>query len=171
VREGDRVARAHPDAASAAQLVDRPRDDPKPHAVELAEERGDLARQRTIHKGLEQDGFGAVLALVHGDQLAEDRIRAFAAWTPSLDPADQSLRPPTQRRVDETLLRRCMQIDRAWSDVGASRHFGNPEVGVAAARDLAQGGRLDRARCSGGPARSFTLYVPSIRYKPSVSEW
>ena len=74
------------------EVIDRPCDDRKPYAIELAEECGDLARQRTVDERLEQDGFGSVLALVHRDELAEDRIRALTARAPSLDTADQPFR-------------------------------------------------------------------------------
>src|SRR5439155_17861170 len=65
VSERDRVARANAKAPFAGEVVDRPRDDPKSDAVQLAEKRGDLARQRSVHEGLEKDRFRAVLALVH----------------------------------------------------------------------------------------------------------
>jgi len=170
VGERDRVARTHADPAAAGHVIDRPGDDPEPHAVELAEERGDLARERPVHERLEQNGFGAVLTLVHGDELAEDRIRAFPPGSPSLDAADQTFGSSPQRGVHESLLRRHVEVDRARSDVGASRYFAHPEVRIPAARDLAQCRRLDRARCSGGRARSFALQVSAIRYTRSVSE-
>jgi hypothetical protein len=170
VRERDRVTRPHSEAATAGELVDRPRDDPKPHPVKLAEKRGDLARQSAIDERLEQDGLGAVLALVHRDELGEDGIRALAARSPALDPPDQPLRSAAQSGVDETFLRRCVQVHRAGRDVRAARDFANAEVRISAARDLAERGRLDRARCSSGPARSVALDVFPIRYKSSVPE-
>jgi hypothetical protein len=90
MREGDRIARSNPQPASSGEIVDGPGNDREPHAVELAQERGDIARQRPIHERLEQNGFGAVLALMHRDELAEDGIRAFSARPPSLDAADQT---------------------------------------------------------------------------------
>jgi hypothetical protein len=170
VGERDGVARTDPEAAATGEVVDRPRDDPETHAVKLAEERGDLTGQRSVNERLEEDRFGAVLALMHRDELAEHRIRVFSARSPSLDTADQTLRPPPQRRIDEAFLRRRVQVDRAGSDVSASRHLAYPEVRVSAARDLAQGGGLDGRRRSRRPAGSFALNVPAIRYKPSVSE-
>jgi hypothetical protein len=145
MREGDRVARPHPQAAPAAEVVDRPGDDPEPNEVELAEKRRHISRERAVDERLEQHGLGAVLALVHRDELGEDGIRAFSAGAPSLDPADQPFRPSPQRGFDETFLRRCVKVDRARSDVGAPRDLAHSQVRIATARDLAQGGRLDRA--------------------------
>ena len=168
--ERDRVARPDPQAAATAEVVDGPRDDPEAYAVQLAEERCDLARQCSINEGLKEDRLGPVLALVHRDELREHCIRSLTARAPSLDPPDQTLGPSTQRRVDETLLRRRVQVDGAWCDVGASRHLAYAEIRVSAARDLAQRGGLDRSRGSRRAAGAFALNVSPIRYKPSVSE-
>jgi hypothetical protein len=170
VREGDGVARTDPNAAAAAQVVDRPRNDPEPNAVELAKERRDLTRQGAVDQRFEKDGFGAVLALVHRDELAEDGISVLSTRPPSFDAADQSFRPRAQRRFDETFLRRRMQVDGPGRDVGAPRDLAHPEVGVSAARDLAQRGGLDRGRRSRRSAGALALNVSPIRYKPSVSE-
>ena len=137
MREGDRVARTHADPAAAGEVIDRPRDDSKTHAVELTEERRDLARQRPVHQRLEQDGLGAILALVHRDELSEDRIRTFSAGPPSLDPADQALRPAAQCRVDEALLCWRVEVHRSRRHMGTPRHFADPEVRISAPRDLA----------------------------------
>jgi hypothetical protein len=139
VRERDRIARPYPQPSASREVVDRACDDPETHAIKLAEQRGDPARQRAIHEGLQQDGFSTVLALVHRDELAENGIGAVSARAPSLDPADQPLRPSPQRRIDEPLLRGCVQVDRAGRDVGAPRDFADSEVGISAAGDLAQG--------------------------------
>ena len=124
--ERDRVTRTHAQATPSSEVVDRPRDDSKPHTVKLAEERRDLARQRSVHEGLEEDRLRPILALVHRDELAEDGIRALTARTPPLDTADQTFSPSPQRRVDETFFCRRVQVDRAGSDVSASRHLADP---------------------------------------------
>src|SRR5437867_578599 len=126
VGERDRVTRTHAQATPSSEVVDRPRDDSKPHTVELAEERRDLARQRSVHEGLEEDRLRPILALVHRDELAEDGIRALTARTPPLDTADQTFSPSPQRRVDETFFCRRVQVDRAGSDVSASCHLADP---------------------------------------------
>ena len=169
--ERDGVAWSDSETAVPREVIHRVRDDREAYAVELAEERRDLTGQRTVNERLQEHGFGAVLALVHGDELAKDRIRALSARAPSLDPADQCFGPSPQRRLDQTLFRGCVQVDRASSDVGASRHFTYPEVRVPATSDLAQRGRLDGGRRSRSSARTFALDVSSIRYKSSVSEY
>jgi hypothetical protein len=138
--ERDGVARANPKTAATSQLVDRPRDDPEANAVELAEERSDLAGQRAVHERLEEDRFGSVLTFVHRDEFGEDGIRALTARTPTLDASDQTLRPPTQRRIDETFFCRRVQVDRARGDVRAARDFAHTQLGVTTSRDLAQRG-------------------------------
>src|SRR2546426_1064163 len=100
-RQRERVAGSDSEPAVPREVIDRSCDDREPYAVELAEEGRNLARQRSVNECLEQDGFGSVLALVHRDELAEDRIRALSARAPSLDPADQSFRTSPQRRLDE----------------------------------------------------------------------
>jgi len=75
----------------------------------------------------------------------------------SIRPIKPSARPRVPRRQDASSRR--MQVDRAGSDVSAPRYLAHAEVRVAPARDLAQGGRLDRARCSRGPSGSFALNV------------
>src|SRR5919198_4135043 len=160
VRQRDRVARPHAQAAAPRELVDRPGDDPKAYAVELAEERRDLARERAVDERLQEDGLGAVLALVHRDELTEDSIRGLPAWPPTLDSADESLRPSPQRGIHETLLRRRMQIDGPWRHVRSPRDFAHAQVRESAARHLTQGSRFDRAGCSCGPARALALHVP-----------
>jgi hypothetical protein len=111
VRDG--IARPDTKAASTCEVVDRPRDDAETHSVQLAEKGGDLSWERPVHERLEEDRFRSVLALVHRDELGEHRVRTLATRAPSFDPSDQTLRPPAQRRVDETLLRRRVQVDRA----------------------------------------------------------
>ena len=168
--ERDGVARAHAKAASTGEVVDRPRDDPEAHAVQLAEEGRDLAGQCSIHERLEKDGLGPILALVHRDELGEHRIRCLSARAPSLDPTDQTLGPSTQRRVDETLLRRRVQVDRARCDVRASRNLADTELGVTAPRDLAQGRGFDGVRRSRRGARALALDVSAIHYRSTVAE-
>ena len=169
--ERDGVARPDPKPATARQIVDRSRDDRETYTVELAQERSDLARQRPVNERLEEHRFGPVLAFVHRDELAEHGVGALTAGAPPLDPADQTLGSSPQRRVDETFLCRGVQVDGARSDVSAPRHLAYAEVRIASARDLTQGGGLDRARCSCGPPGSFVLNVSPIRYRPSVSEY
>ena len=89
-----RVARADPKAAAAREFVDRPRDDPESDAVELAEQRRDLPRERPVDERLEEDRFGPVFALVHRDELSEHGVGVLTSWAPSLDPSDQTLGPP-----------------------------------------------------------------------------
>jgi len=92
--ERDGIARANAKTAATGEVVDRARDDPESHAVELAEKRGDLARKRTVHECLEEDRFCSVLALVHRDELSEHGVRALTARAPSLDPSNQTLGAP-----------------------------------------------------------------------------
>jgi hypothetical protein len=143
--EGNSVARPDAKAAATRKVVDRPRDDPEAHSVQLAKKRSDLARERAVNERLEKDRFRTILALVHRDELGEYGIRALSARAPSLDPSDQTQSPPAQRRVDETLLRRRVQVDRARGDVGSSRDLADAQLRVAASRDLAQGRGLDGA--------------------------
>ena len=140
MRERDGVAWSDPEPAVPREVIDRSCDDREPHAVELAQERRNLPGQRSVNECLEQDGLGAVLALVHGDELAEDRIRALTSRAPSLDTADQPFRTSSQRRLDEPFLRRGVQVNGSGSDVSASCHFSDPKVRIPAARDLAQRG-------------------------------
>jgi hypothetical protein len=170
VGERDRVARADPEAAATAEVVDRPRDYPEAHAVQFAQEGRDLARQRSVHERLEEDGFGAVLTLVHRDELAEYRVRGLTAGAPPLDAADQALRPSAQRRVDKTFLCWCVKVDRAWSDVRAARHLADAQLRVSAAGHLAQGRGLDGARRSRRSARALALNVSTIHYRSTVAE-
>src|SRR2546422_4739029 len=88
MREGDRVARAHPQPAPARHVVEGPRDDSQAHGVELLQKRGDIPRQRAVDERLEQNRLGAVLTLVHPDQLAQDRVGVLRAWPPALDATD-----------------------------------------------------------------------------------
>jgi hypothetical protein len=125
VRERDGVARTDAQAASASEIVDRARDDPEADTIELAEKRGDLPRERPVHEGLEEDRFRAVLAFVHRDQLAKDRVRTLTTGAPSLYPPDQTLSASTQRRIYQASLCRGVQVDRARSDVGTPRYFGD----------------------------------------------
>ena len=171
MRERDGVAWSDPEPAVPREVIDRSCDDREPYAVELAKERRDLAGQRSVNECLEQDGLGAVLALVHGDELAEDRIRALTSRAPSLDTADQPFRTSPQRRLDEPFLRRGVQVNGSGSDVSASCHFSDPKVRIPAAGDLAQRGRLDGGRCSRRSACTLALDVSSIRYRSSVSEY
>lgn len=106
--KGDGIARANAKPAATGEVVDRARDDAEADSVQLAEKRGDLARKRTVHERLEEDRFGSVLALVHGDELGEHGVRALTARPPSFDPSDQTLGPPPERGVNETFLRRRM---------------------------------------------------------------
>jgi hypothetical protein len=137
VGERDGIARPDAKASSTCEVVDRPRDDPEAHAVELAEERSDLSWERPVHERLEEDRFRSVLALVHRDELGEHGIGALSARAPSLDPSDQTLSTPSQCRVDKTLLRRRVEVDRARGDVSASRDFADAQLRVPPARDLA----------------------------------
>jgi hypothetical protein len=137
VGKGDCVARSHPQATASRKVVDRPRDDRQANAIELAKQSGDVAREGAIDEGLEEDGLRAVFPLVHRDELPQYGIGAFSAWPPSLDTADQAFRSPAERHLDETLLCRCVEIDRPGSHMGASRDLGNAQVGIATARDLA----------------------------------
>lgn len=168
--ERDGIARANAKPAATGEVVDRPRDDPEADSVQLAEKRGDLARKRTVDEGLEEDRFGPVLALVHGDELGEHGVRALTARAPSLDPSDQALGAPPQRGVDETFLRRRVQVDRSRRYVSPSRDFADAELRVPAPSHLAQGRGLDRARRSGSRACAFALDVSPIHYTTSVSE-
>jgi len=161
VREGDGVARTHPQPSASREVVDRPRDDRQANAIELAKQGGDVARQSAIDEGLEEDGLRAVFPLVHRDELSQDGVGALSAWPPSLDPADQSLCPSAECHLDETFLRRCVEVDRPGSHMGASRDLGDAQVGVPTARDLAQRGGLDRARCSRRSTSPLALDVPS----------
>jgi hypothetical protein len=144
VRESDRIARTYAQATAPREIVDRPRDDPETHAIELAKQRRDLPRQRAVDERLQENGLGAVLTLVHGDELPENGIGAFAAGSPTLDAADQSFRPSAERRVHETFLRRRMEIDSPRRNVRAPRHLAEPHRFVSPPRDLTQGGGLDR---------------------------
>jgi hypothetical protein len=164
------VARADPQPTMTAEIVDRPRDDPETYAVQLAEQRRDLARQRSVHEGLKEDRLGPVLALVHRDELGKHRIRGLTARAPSLDPSDQTLGPSAQRRVDETLLCRRVQIDGARRDMGASGDFADAELCVSAPRDLAEGGGLDSAGRPRRGSRALALDVSTIHYRTTVAE-
>ena len=137
MRERDRVAWADPETAATTEVVDRPRDDSEAYAVQLAQKRRDLARQRSVNERLEEDGLSAVFTFVHRDELGEDRVRGLTARTPSLDAADQTFSPPAQRRVDETFLCWCVQVDRARGDVSAAGHLADPQLRIPAACDLA----------------------------------
>jgi len=75
-----------------------------------------------------------------------------------------------ERGVDETFLRRGVQVDGARRDVGASRDLADAELRVPAPRDLAQGRGLDRARRSRRRACALALNVSTIHYTTSVSE-
>jgi hypothetical protein len=161
MREGDGVGRSHPEATPSREVVDRPRDDRQANAIELAKQGGDLARQGAIDEGLEEDGLRAVFPLVHRDELPQYSVGAFSAWPPSLDTADQSLCSPAERYLDETFLCRCVEVDGPGSHMGASRDLGDAQVGVPTARDLAQRGGLDRARCSRRSTSPLALDVPS----------
>jgi hypothetical protein len=172
MREGDGVARSHPEPAPSREVVDRSSDDREANAIELAEQRGDVARQCAIHERLEEYRFRAVLTLVHRDELAKNGIGALSARPPSLDPADQPHCPSAERHLDKTLLCRRVQIDSARSDVGAARDLTDAQVGVSTARDLAECRRFDRAGCSRGASGALALYVAScIHCKSSVSEY
>ena len=168
--ERDRVARADAKAATTREVVDRPRDDPEAHSVELAKQCGDLARERSVHERLEEDRFRSVLALVHCDQLGEDGVGALSARTPSLDPSDQTLGPSPQGRVDEAFFCRRVQVDRARGDVSPSRDLGHAQLRVSASRYFPQSRGFDRARGPRRRARALTLDVASIHYMRSVSE-
>ena len=135
--ERDGIARAHPQAAAASEVVDRARYDPEAHAIQFPKERRDLARQRPVDKGLEKDRLGSVLALVHCDELGEHGIRVLAARTPAFDAPDQAFGAPAERRVDEALFRWRMQVHGAWSHVGAARDLAHAQIRVAAARHFA----------------------------------
>src|SRR5438477_6356375 len=137
VRERDRVARTHPEPAPPGEIVHRPRDSRETNAVELAKQRGDVARQSAVDERLEQHRFGPVLAFVHRDELSEDRISAFTPWPPSLDPSDQPLRPSTQCDLDKAFLRGRVEVDGPGCNMGAPRDLGHAQVGIPAARDLA----------------------------------
>jgi len=165
------VAGADPQATTTAEIVDRPRDDPETHPVQLAEQARDLARQRAVHEGLEEDRLGPVLALVHRDELGEHRVRGLTARAPSLDPPDQTLGPPAQRRVDETLLCWRVQVDGAGRDVGASRDFAHAKLRVPAPRDLAEGGGFDGVRRPRRGSRALALDVSAIHYRTTVAEY
>lgn len=143
--ERDGVARPYAKTAATGEVVDRPRDDPEAHSVQLSEERSDLARKRPIDERLEEDRFRSVLTLVHRDELGEYGIGGLTARAPSFDPSDQTQSPSAQRRVDETLLRRRVQVDRARGHMGSSRDLADAQLRVAASRDLAQGRGLDGA--------------------------
>jgi len=54
-----------------------------------------------------------------------------------------------------------MQIERARCDVGAPRDVRHAQRVVAAARDLAEHGGLDRGVGAGDFARAFALYIRS----------
>ena len=168
--ERDGVARADSQAAATTKVVDRPRDDPEAHAIELAKERRDLARQRPVHQRLKENGLGSIFAFVHRDELGEHRIRGLTARAPSLDTTDQTLGTSAQRGVDKTLLRRRVKVDGPRRDVRASRDFADAELRVTAPRDLAQSGGFDRARRARCGARAFALDVSTIHYRCTVAE-
>ena len=74
MRKRDRIACAHAKIALPAEVVERSRDDLEADPVQLAKQRCNMARERSVDEGLEEDRLGAVLALVHRDQLAEDDV-------------------------------------------------------------------------------------------------
>ena len=161
MRERDGVGRAHAQRTAAREVVQRARDDPEADRVELAEKRGHAAWQCPVDERLEEDRFGAVLPLVHRDELSEHGVGRLTARTPSLDAPDERLGSAAQRVLDETLLRRGVQIDGACGDAGAPGDLCDSERGVPTARDLAQRRTFDRGGRASGPLRTFALHVAS----------
>ena len=97
MRERDGVGRAHAQRTAAREVVQRARDDPEAVRVELAEKRGHAAWQCPVDERLEEDRFGAVLPLVHRDELSEHGVGRLTARTPSLDAPDERLGSAAQR--------------------------------------------------------------------------
>ena len=85
MRQSHCVSRPHAQLAAARQIVEGARDDPQTHGIQLLQKRCDVPGQRAVDEGLQKNGLGAVLALVHCDQLAEHRVGALAAGSPALD--------------------------------------------------------------------------------------
>jgi len=160
VRESHRVARPHAQLAAARQIVEGPRDDPQTHGIELLQKRGDVAWQRAVDEGLQKNGLGAVLALVHRNELAKHCVGALAAGSPALDATDERLRSTAKRGLDKAFLRRRVEIHRARRDVRAARDVDDAKITKSVASDLPQRGTLDRDSCPRGASCALALYVP-----------
>jgi len=112
-------------------------DGSEPRAVEIAQRRGGGARQRAVHERLEQHRLEAVFAMVQRDQLVENGLGRVRPRPPAINASDLGRGATPQGLLDETLLRRCVQIQGARRHVCAPRDVGHAQRVVAVARDLA----------------------------------
>jgi len=152
------------DATPAAELVDRPGDDPSPHAVELsgAARRSRAAARPSTSVSSSTDSALYSLSCI-AMKLAEYGISTLTAAGPSSNPANQtSARPRSAASTDASSSANAGRPFRGATERAAlPRSRGGPRSPGA---DLAQGGRLDRVEFA-RPSGSFALNVPAIRYK------
>ena len=137
MRECDGIAGSDAQSATAREVVHRPRDEREPHVVEISQRCGGDARQRAVHERLEQHRLETVLAVVQRDQLVENGLGRLRPRPPTVYARDLGGGAASQGLLDETLLRRGVQIERARRHMRAPRHVGHAQRVVAAACDLA----------------------------------